>query len=444
MAATDGSAMLVFNGEIYNFRELRRELQAEGAQFHTDGDSEVILAAWQRWGVDCLPRLHGMFAFALYDLRQRTLLLARDRLGVKPLFTAQLADGSVIFGSELKALLAHPMLRRDIDPLAIEDYLAWGYVPDHRSILKGVEKLPAGHYRLLRHDAPPAAPVQWWDISFADREPGNTADLGAPAASPARGGDLAHDGRRAAGCLPFGRGRQFQRRGADGGSQHRSGEDLQHRLRRAGAGRDGLCRQGGRAVRHRPLQAGGGVGRFRADRPAGGHVRRAFRRCLRPADVPGLRTCARACDRGAFRRWRGRSFRRIPPAGVPASRGIRAALLPQGLRAPVFGTLGRLWPKADWAPRPLRAKATFLNLARSGEEGYARSLSVTPVELRNACMARISCGCGAIIAPNSLCGDDAPGAGAFRAGPGAIRRSQVLSARRHSDQGGPDEHGGQP
>jgi asparagine synthase (glutamine-hydrolysing) len=129
MAATDGSAMLVFNGEIYNFRELRRELQAEGAQFHTDGDSEVILAAWQRWGVDCLPRLHGMFAFALYDLRQRTLLLARDRLGVKPLFTAQLADGSVIFGSELKALLAHPMLRRDIDPLAIEDYLAWGYVP---------------------------------------------------------------------------------------------------------------------------------------------------------------------------------------------------------------------------------------------------------------------------------------------------------------------------
>jgi asparagine synthase (glutamine-hydrolysing) len=81
MASSDGSVMLVFNGEIYNFRELRRELQAKGAVFHTDGDSEVIIAAWQHWGVDCLPRLHGMFAFALYDLRQKTLLLARDRLG---------------------------------------------------------------------------------------------------------------------------------------------------------------------------------------------------------------------------------------------------------------------------------------------------------------------------------------------------------------------------
>jgi asparagine synthase (glutamine-hydrolysing) len=129
MASSDGAAMLVFNGEIYNFRELRRELQAEGATFRTDGDSEVILAAWQKWGVACLPRLHGMFAFALYDLRQRTLLLARDRLGVKPLHMATLADGSVIFGSELKQLLAHPSLRREIDPLAVEDYLAWGFVP---------------------------------------------------------------------------------------------------------------------------------------------------------------------------------------------------------------------------------------------------------------------------------------------------------------------------
>jgi asparagine synthase (glutamine-hydrolysing) len=138
MASTDGSAMLVFNGEIYNYRELRRELQALGAQFHTDGDSEVILAAWQHWGPDCLARFNGMFAFALYDLRARTLLLARDRFGVKPLHMATLADGSVIFGSELKQLMAHPMLRRTLDPLAVEDYLAWGFVPDHRSIFAGV------------------------------------------------------------------------------------------------------------------------------------------------------------------------------------------------------------------------------------------------------------------------------------------------------------------
>ena len=98
--------MLVFNGEIYNFRELREELRGAGATFHTDGDSEVILAAWQRWGPDCLPRLHGMFAFAIYDLDQRTLFLARDRMGVKPLFYAPLSDGSIAFASELKGLTA--------------------------------------------------------------------------------------------------------------------------------------------------------------------------------------------------------------------------------------------------------------------------------------------------------------------------------------------------
>src|SRR6187401_592410 len=177
MHAADGRSVLVFNGEIYNFRELRRELQGLGAEFRTGGDSEVILAAWQQWGVECLPRLHGMFAFAIYDTAARTLFLARDRLGVKPLFMAHLSDGSLAFASELKGLLAHPLLRREADPLAVEDYLAWGYVPDHRSILKGVEKLPAGHYRLLRHDAAPAAPVQWWDVSFAERRRGSERDL---------------------------------------------------------------------------------------------------------------------------------------------------------------------------------------------------------------------------------------------------------------------------
>ena len=177
MASSDGRAMLTFNGEIYNYRELREELRATGAVFHTDGDSEVILAAWQRWGPDCVTRLHGMFAFAIYDVAERTLFLARDRLGVKPLFTTRLSDGSIAFASELKGLLAHPLLRREIDPLAIEDYLTWGYVPDHRSILAGVSKLPAGHSLLLRHGGPEPVPVQWWDVSFAQRRKGSAADL---------------------------------------------------------------------------------------------------------------------------------------------------------------------------------------------------------------------------------------------------------------------------
>ncbi|MGI8943633.1 MAG: asparagine synthase (glutamine-hydrolyzing), partial [Qipengyuania sp.] len=179
MHSADGRAVIVFNGEIYNYRELRRELEQDGAQFRTEGDTETILAAWQRWGVDCLSRLNGMFAFAIYDCDRRQLFLARDRLGVKPLFSAMLSDGSLAFASELKGLLAHPLLRREADPLAIEDYMTWGYVPDHRSILKGVEKLPAGHFRLLDHDRDPAPPRQWWDISFERRAKGPTADLSA-------------------------------------------------------------------------------------------------------------------------------------------------------------------------------------------------------------------------------------------------------------------------
>src|SRR5690606_36697584 len=177
MESEDGRAVIVFNGEVYNFRELRRELEQGGATFRTDGDTEVILAAWQRWGSDCLDRLDDMFAFAIYDLPTRSLFLARDRVGVKPLFYAPLSDGSISFASELKGLLAHPLLRRDIDPLAVEDYLAWGYVPDTRSLLKGVRKLPAGHFLVARHEMPLPEPRQWWDISFAERRQGRAEDL---------------------------------------------------------------------------------------------------------------------------------------------------------------------------------------------------------------------------------------------------------------------------
>jgi asparagine synthase (glutamine-hydrolysing) len=146
-----------------------------------------------------------MFAFAIYDTEARTLFLARDRLGVKPLFMAHLADGSLAFASELKGLLAHPLLRREVDPLAIEDYLAWGYVPDHRSILKGVEKLPAGHYRLLRHDAPPARRSAGGTSRSPSAARLRARSRGRAAAPPARGGDQPDGRRRAARRVPFGR-----------------------------------------------------------------------------------------------------------------------------------------------------------------------------------------------------------------------------------------------
>ena len=144
MQDTGGGLCIVFNGEIYNFADLRQELIAKGHAFHTHSDTEVILAAYREWGTDCVTRLNGMFAFALYDSRRRQLFIARDRAGEKPLFYAP-ADGVLRFASELKGLMADPALPRRIDPAALDCYLAMGYVPGERSMLQGVKKLPPAH-----------------------------------------------------------------------------------------------------------------------------------------------------------------------------------------------------------------------------------------------------------------------------------------------------------
>ena len=144
MQDAGGGLCIVFNGEIYNFADLRGELTAKGQAFRTHSDTEVILAAYREWGTDCVSRFNGMFAFALYDNRRRQLFLARDRAGEKPLFYAP-AQGVLRFASELKGLMADPALARRIDPEALDCYLAMGFVPGERSILQGVKKLPPAH-----------------------------------------------------------------------------------------------------------------------------------------------------------------------------------------------------------------------------------------------------------------------------------------------------------
>ncbi|MFN4114438.1 MAG: XrtA/PEP-CTERM system amidotransferase [Sphingomonadaceae bacterium] len=385
MHSPDGRAVIVFNGEIYNFRELRRELEGEGARFRTDGDTEVILAAWQRWGADCLPRLHGMFAFALYDLDRRELFLARDRLGVKPLFTAMLSDGSMAFASELKGLLAHPLLRREVDPLAVEDYLAWGYVPDHRSFLKGVEKLPAGHFRLLRHDSPPATPRQWWDVSFADRDQGKTADLSA---------QLLHHLREAVSSrmvadVPLG---AFLSGGVDSSSVVAlMAEISRDPVRTCSIGFDVAALDETAYAQHVAERFGTEhrsrivdpddfelvnklVGMF--DEPfADASALPTWRVCQLARETVTVALSGDGADE-AFAGYR----RQVFHLREEQARSI----LPHSFRGPVFGALGRVWPKADWAPRPLRAKATLLSLAEDGATGYARALSVIPPEGRFA------------------------------------------------------------
>jgi asparagine synthase (glutamine-hydrolysing) len=162
----DRSVVIVFNGEVYNFQDLFRELSAAGHTFRTRSDTEAIVHAWEAWGEDCVLRLRGMFAFAIWDRNRDTLFLARDRLGKKPLHYALLPDGHLIFGSELKALLVHPGLSREVEPRAVEDYFAYGYVPDPKTILKHAHKLPPGHTLKVRRGEPLPAPREYWDVPF--------------------------------------------------------------------------------------------------------------------------------------------------------------------------------------------------------------------------------------------------------------------------------------
>jgi asparagine synthase (glutamine-hydrolysing) len=144
----------VFNGEIYNFREFRAELQASGVQFRTHGDTEVLLQGWRRYGERMLPRLEGMFAFAIWDAREHTLVLARDRFGKKPLHYATLENGTLAFGSEIKSLLCVPEVGRALDREAVADFFAYGYVPDPKTIYRAIRKLPPAHFLVAKRGGP--------------------------------------------------------------------------------------------------------------------------------------------------------------------------------------------------------------------------------------------------------------------------------------------------
>jgi asparagine synthase (glutamine-hydrolysing) len=170
----DGSVQLVFNGEIYNYRELTRDLLERGHSFYTNSDTEVIVHLFEEYGVECVQHLRGMFAFALWDAKNRTLVLARDRVGIKPLYYAETASG-LIFASEIKAILRFPRFERQIDRKGLLAYLQYGYVPDPLSIFQGVAKLSPGHVLVVRNGRPIES-RRYWDSgrffeSPSDRRP---------------------------------------------------------------------------------------------------------------------------------------------------------------------------------------------------------------------------------------------------------------------------------
>ncbi|HDY69049.1 MAG TPA: asparagine synthase (glutamine-hydrolyzing), partial [Candidatus Scalindua sp.] len=175
MVSNDGQVVLSYNGEIYNFQELRAELEALGHQFRSRTDSEVVLNAWVEWGRDCVSRFNGMFAFAIWDKREQSLFLIRDRYGIKPLYYACWGQ-TFLFGSEQKAILEHPAARRDLDKKALLEYFTFQNIFTNRTLIENIKLLPSASVAciLLGSDGNPQI-TQYWDYCF--REPDNPKDI---------------------------------------------------------------------------------------------------------------------------------------------------------------------------------------------------------------------------------------------------------------------------
>ncbi len=377
----DGSVVVVFNGEIYNYQSLIPELQALGHVFRTRSDTEVIVHAWEAWGEACVERFRGMFAFALWDRNRRTLFLARDRLGVKPLHYALLDDGTLIFGSELKSLLAHGGMKRDIDPLAVEEYFAFGYAAEPRTIFRQAHKLPPAHTLTLRRGESVARslpePREYWDVRFTLDNKISTEDACAELHERLRESVRL----RMISEVPLG---AFLSGGVDSSAvvaemaglsdtpvntcamafddpafdesafAQKVADRYQTKHRVETVKSDDFDLIDTLALLYdEPYADSSAIPTYRVCQLARKHV-----------------TVALSGDGGdesfgGYRRYRLHLM----------EERMRSAL-PHSVRAPLFGLLGRVYPKADWAPQMFRAKTTFEGLSRSSVQAYAHSMSI--------------------------------------------------------------------
>ncbi|WP_434782482.1 XrtA/PEP-CTERM system amidotransferase [Ferrovum myxofaciens] len=380
----DRSVVVVFNGEIYNFVDLMPELQALGHIFRTHCDTEVIVHAWEEWGENCVDRFRGMFAFALWDRNRQKLFLARDRLGVKPLFYSLQPDGKFIFASELKALRLYPGFDPTLDPCAVEEYFAYGYIPEPRTIYRNTFKLPPGYHLTLSPNAPLSAPRRYWDIPFAPVPVTSLQDMQEELVERLREAVRI----RLVSEVPLG---AFLSGGVDSSAVVAMMAELSTEPVNTCsiAFQDPRFNEAPYAAqvaqqyhtRHQVSEVDPNdfslVDQLAAlyDEPyADSSALPTYRVCeLARRSV----TVALSGDGGdenlaGYRRYRFHM----------AEEKMRA-LLPLGLRRPLFGTLGTLYPKADWAPRMFRAKSTFEALARDSVEGYFHSVSLLGDRLRN-------------------------------------------------------------
>ena len=380
----DGTVVVVFNGEIYNFRALMAELAALGHEFRTRCDTEVIVHAWEEWGEDCVQRLRGMFAFAVWDRKRQTLFLARDRMGIKPMHYAVLPDGMFVFGSELKALLAAPGLAREIDPCAVEEYFAYGYVPEPRTIFKGAHKLQPGHTLTLRVGDNQLQPKKYWDVPFQPHYGMTDRDIEGELVVRLREAVESH----LVSDVPLG---AFLSGGVDSSAivamMAGMGDKPVHTCSIAfndpAFDESAYARKG--AQRYRTNHHCDTV-----DTDDYGLVDTLAALYDEPyADssaIPTYRVCQLARRRvtvvlsgdGGDENFAGYRRHRM----AMGEERVRS-MLPLAVRKPVFGLLGAAYPKADWAPRMFRAKTTFEALARDLTEGYFHGVSMLNDRVRN-------------------------------------------------------------
>ena len=379
----DQSVVVTFNGEIYEFADLREELAEAGHTFQTRCDTEVIVHAWEQWGVECLDRLQGMFAFAIWDRNRSTLFLARDRFGKKPLYYSFLDNGQLVFASELKSLLVHPGLRRDVDPSAVEDYMTFGYVPDPKTVFASVKKVPPGHYLKVVQGDTEISTRQYWDIQFApDDQAGEEAEICGELNRRFRNSVS----KRMISDVPLG---AFLSGGVDSSAVVSAMSEISNEAVRTcsisfGDPEFNEAAYAQQVATH--LQTDHRVGQVDSD--DFGLVDRITDIYDEPfADssaIPTYRVCelarqhvtvALSGDGGdevfaGYRRYRWHMNEERLRQRIPSV-----------LRRGVFGTAGALYPKMDWAPRIFRAKSTLQAIARDSLDAYLHSVSILPNDL---------------------------------------------------------------
>lgn len=385
MTNTDESVIVVFNGEIYNFKSLRQELQGLGYEFKSHTDTEVLVHGWSQWHEDLVPRLRGMFGIAIWDVKRKQLFVVRDRLGVKPLFYSITPEGTLIFGSELKVLYQYPGLAKKLDPLRVEEYFAYGYVPEPNTIFEGIKKLEPGYTLSIKVGESDPVIRQYWNIPFQTNSSLNYEEAKGQLVERMK---EAVDIRMVA-DVPLG---AFLSGGVDSSTVVALMSQLQEDP-------VNTCSIAFNDKKFNESEFALQV----AERYKTNHFVETvdtddFHLIDKLANlydepyadssaIPTYRVCELARKRvtvalsgdGADESLSG--YRRH--VWHMNEESVRNRL-PYPFRRAVFGFLGRVYPKLDWMPRVFRAKTTFQSLARSSVEAYFHTISILKDDMRSS------------------------------------------------------------